>query len=198
MRFQSLARLIAIGLIAAAGVMLLSINRDARSAEAQAAATATSQSASSPITGVPLTYTVKSGDSFNAIARQFNLMPQQLQALNAISNTNLIRVGQALIVAVSTFTPTPVPSQTSAPTATAIPAETTTPLPIATPTVEPTVTPTRTPASTDQPVTIPAHKSIAPPAPRSPVGIPLDVIFVSAVMFFAVVGLIIGFRTQRR
>ncbi len=195
MRFQSLARLIAIGLIVAAGLILLSINLAARSAQAQAAATATPRSASPPIAGVPLTYTVKSGDSFNAIARQFNLTSQQLQTLNVISDTNLIYVGQVLIVAVSAFTPTPAPTQISAPTSTA--SSTDTPLPTETPTVKPTTAPTHKPVLTDQPVTIPAPKSIAPPAPKSPVGIPLDVILVSAVMCLAVIGLIIGFRTQR-
>ncbi len=185
MRFQSLARLIAIGLIVAAGLMLLSMSLGSRFAQAQAAATATPRSASTPIAGVSLTYTVKSGDSFNAIARQLNLTPQQLQALNTISDTSLIRVGQVLIVAVNTSTPT------------AISTETPTPLPTKTSTVRPTVTPTRKPISTGQPTTAPAPKSIAPPAPKSPVGIPLDVILVSAVMFLAVIGLIIGFRTQR-
>jgi hypothetical protein len=48
--------------MAAAGLMLSSITLDARSAQAQTAATATPRSASAPIT-----YTVKTGDSFNAI-----------------------------------------------------------------------------------------------------------------------------------
>lgn len=181
MRFQSLGRVIANGLIAVTGLMLLSINLNARSAPAQA--TATPPLTSTPITGVPITYTVKSGDSFNTIARQFNLTHQQLQALNTISNPSLLRVGQVLIVAVSTFTPTPAPTETSTPT----------------PTLKPTVTPTRkpVPAPRDQPTAIPASKSIAPPAPRSPVGIPPDVILAGAVIVFSVIGLIVGFRTQR-
>jgi LysM repeat protein len=210
MRFQFPARLMpidsmdaigwmaAIGLIVAAGLVLLSITLDVRFAQAQAAITATPRSASAPSTGTPITYTVKTGDSFNAIARQFNLTPQQLQALNGITNTGVIRVGQVLIVAVSTFTLTPTPTATLAPTPTAVPTETPTPLPTETSTVEPTVTPTiaptNMPVSTDQPAPTAVPVSTRPPAA---VSIPVDVILVGAVMVFAVIGIIVGFRTQR-
>lgn len=194
-----LKRLIAIGALSALGWLMFAgwshgtIDATARSAQAQAAGTATPRSASTPITGVPTTYTVKTGDSFNAIARQFNLTPQQLQALNAITNTGVIRVGQVLIVAVSTFTPTPPPTNTPAPTATTAPTETPTPAPSATATVEPTVAPTSTPVATEPP-TLAVPVAAAPPAPRS---IPIDVIVVGGVMLFALIGIIIGFRTQR-
>ena len=141
MRFQSLVRLIAIGSITITGVMSLSINHDARSAQSGRGHRHT-PSASTPITGVPLTYTVKSGDSFNAIARQFNLTPQRLQTLNTISDTNVICVGQVLIVGITDFTATPTPPRTSAPTSTAnfTATPTATPWPTARPTVEQTAT----------------------------------------------------------
>lgn len=194
MRFQSFARFFAIGVIAAVGLLGLSLDREGRSAQAQTAATATPRSTSTPIASGALTYTVKSGDSFNAIARRFNLTPQQLQAFNAITNTSVIRVGQVLIVAVSTFTPTPVPTDTPAPTSTATPTATPTPVPTATATVEPTATPTRQPAVVEPPAATAAPEAVTPPAST---GIPIDVIVVGAVMLFAVIGIFIGFRTQR-
>ena len=205
MRLQSFVRLFAVklmavfGLIAAIGLLGLSIDRGARSAQAQAVATATPRSASTPIAAVSITYTVKSGDSFNAIARQFDLTPQQLQALNAITNTSVIRVGQVLIVAVSTLTPTPAPTKTPTPTRTVEPTATPTSLPTATPTVEPTATPLSAPTVTpirELPPTVqPAATAV--PAIEPPASIPVDVILVGAVMLFAVIGIIIGFRTQR-
>lgn len=194
-----LKRLIAISALSALGWWMFagwspgSIDDVARSAQAQAAATATPRSATTPIAGVPTTYTVKSGDSFNAIARQFNLTPQQLQALNAITNTGVIRVGQVLIVAVSTFTPTPPPTNTPAPTATPAPTVTPTSAPTATPTIEPTVAPTSMPVATEPPPS-PVPVAAASPAPS---GIPIDVLVVGGVMLFAIIGIIIGFRTQR-
>lgn len=198
MRFQFSARLIAgrliaVTLMAAAGAVLLSILLTARFAQAQAAATATPRSAAAPIT-----YTVKSGDSFNAIARQFNLTPQQLQALNAITDTGVIRVGQVLIVGVSTFTPAPPSTSTPAPTPTAAPTRTPTTLPTETPTVEPTTAPTLAPidepSPTSQPIATAVPITIEPPAAP---GVPIDVIVVGAIMLLAVIGIIIGFRTQR-
>jgi len=193
MRLTSPVRLFVIGLIAAAGLIGLSIGQVARIAQAQTAATAT-PIVGVPNPGVPVTYTVKSGDSFNAIARQFNLTPQQLQALNAITNTAVIRVGQVLIVAVSTFTPTPAPTDTLVPTPTVVPTETPTPAPSATATLEPTVAPTSTSTPTARPVATAVPIAIEPPKPPS---IPVDVIVVGVVMLFAVIGIFIGFRTQR-
>jgi LysM repeat protein len=202
-------------LIAVAGLMFLSINLNDRFAQAQSATTATPRSTSTPIvegptTGVPVTYTIKSGDSFNAIARQFNLTPQQLQALNAITNTGVIRVGQVLIVGVSTFTPAPSPTDTPASTATTVPAEPPTVLPTETSTREPvreptattapTLAPTNEPLPTDRPVATSVPVAIEPPAVASapaPASVPIDVILVGAMMVLAVIGIIIGFRTQR-
>ncbi len=210
MRFQFPARLAAIiSLMAVVGLMVLPINLDVRSAQGQAAATATPRSTSTPIagvpgTGVPITYTVKSGDAFNAIARQFNLTPQQLQAFNAITNTSVIQVGQILIVGVSTFTPTPASTNTPAPTPTVAPTKTPTAAPTETSTVEPTaastieptdeLAPTNQPGSTSVPAAIePAAAASAPTA----TSVPIDVVLVGVLMVFAVIGIFIGFRTQR-
>lgn len=194
MHSQRVTVLIAISLILAAWLMAVPIGWIDHQARAQAQATP--RSASTPIAGVPVTYTVATGDSLNAIARRFNLTPLELQSLNAI--TNVIRVGQVLIVAVGTFTPTPAPS----PTATAQPTHTPTAAPTETATPEPTATPldTATPGPTDQPVAAsptpdrPAPTIEAVPAAAS---VPIDVILVGVVMVFALVGLVIGFRTQR-
>lgn len=53
--------------------------------------------ASQPTTSTT-TYTVKSGDTLYKIARQFGTTVQQLVTANQISNPNLIRVGQTLII----------------------------------------------------------------------------------------------------
>ena len=193
-RLTASGAVVVIGLSVAVGWLLMPTDQVARIAQAQTAATATPRSASTPMAGVPITYTVKTGDSFNAIARQFNLTPQQLQALNAITNTGVIRVGQVLIVAVSTFTPTPAPTETPTSTPTAMPTVTPRPAPTATATLEPTVLPTSTPVSTDQPMAAPMPVAVEPPMPAH---IPIDVIVVVVVMLFAVIGIFVGFRTQR-
>lgn len=59
------------------------------------------------------TYTVRSGDTLYAIALRYNTTVQQLAQLNNISNTNLIRVGQILMLPGSVGTPTPPPSSST-------------------------------------------------------------------------------------
>ncbi|MCC5896024.1 MAG: LysM peptidoglycan-binding domain-containing protein [Alkalibacterium sp.] len=61
------------------------------------------------------TYTVRSGDTLYAIARRFNVTVQQLASANNISNVNLIRVGQVLVIPGSggTVTPPPPPPSTT-------------------------------------------------------------------------------------
>ena len=44
------------------------------------------------------TYIVQKGDSINAIAKKFNVSPDEIVALNNISNRNLITVGQKLLI----------------------------------------------------------------------------------------------------
>lgn len=44
------------------------------------------------------TYIVQRGDSINAIAKKFNVSPDDIVALNNISNRNLIKVGQKLLI----------------------------------------------------------------------------------------------------
>jgi LysM repeat protein len=201
MRFQFYARSITIGVGLAVGLMLLSSGFDLRGVAAQPASTPTPRSTSAPIAGVPTTYTVQSGDSFNAIARRFNLTPQELQTLNGITNTSVIQVGQVLIVAVNTLTAEP--TQTPAPTATSTTAPTHTPPPTSTsaptltPTSVPTSIPTSLPAVIDLPTAIPTFAPNVQPAPPSAGGIPADVIVVGIVMLLALIGLVVGFRTQR-
>ncbi|GAB2501193.1 hypothetical protein GCM10008929_22290 [Alkalibacterium psychrotolerans] len=59
------------------------------------------------------TYTVRSGDTLYSIARRYNTTVARLVSLNNISNPNLIRVGQVLIVSTSGGTTTPPPSSTT-------------------------------------------------------------------------------------
>lgn len=209
MRVQSHLRLIVSGLIAAAGPLLLSIGIPARYAQAQATVVATPQSTTTPIAGIPLTYTVQSGDTFTAIAQRFNLTPQQLQALNVISDINVISVGQVLIVGISTFTPTVAPTQVPLATPTATAGRTLTPVPSRSATSGPTTTRTRisseqvAPAATgtrtsSAQTTPTAARSVVPaPASAAPKEIPLDVIIVSILMCAIVVVIIIGLRIQR-
>ncbi len=197
MRFQSYVRLIIISVIGAAGLMLLSSGFHLHNAAAQPAATTTPRSTSAPIASAPTTYTVQSGDSFNAIARRFNLTTQELQTLNGITNTSVIRVGQVLIIALNTVTPEP--TETPAPTATstAAPTRTSTTTPTNAPTITPTSAPTNLPPATDLPTATPPVAPIEQPAPPAAVGIPADVIVVGIVMLLALIGLVVGFRTQR-
>ena len=45
-----------------------------------------------------VTYTVKKGDTLSAIAKKYNTTVNSLAKLNNIKNTNLIHVGQVLII----------------------------------------------------------------------------------------------------
>ena len=64
-----------------------------------AASSATSVS-TSPSTGVtyPFTYTVQTGDSISVIAKRFNVPAAKIMAANNITNPDLIKVGQVLII----------------------------------------------------------------------------------------------------
>jgi len=159
---------------------------------------ATVQPTPTLLVGSPLTYTVATGDTFNAIAKRFNLTPAQLSTLNQITNTNLLKAGQVLIVGVATFTSTPVPITPPTPT----PTVTATSTPAATATVETTSTPTEA-ATVPPQSTAPAEN--VPTATRQPAtttptstGIPADVYLVGGLMILALIGLVIGFRTQSR
>ncbi|MFN8597698.1 MAG: LysM domain-containing protein [Anaerolineae bacterium] len=159
---------------------------------------ATAQPTPTPLIGAPLTYTVAAGDTFNAIAKRFNLTPAQLSALNQITNTNLLKAGQILIVGVATFTPTLAPTSSPTPISTA----TTTSTPAATVTAEATAIPTEPATVSPQPT---ATVEIVPSATRPPTtttptsaGIPVDVYLVGGLMVLALIGLVIGFRTQHR
>lgn len=68
----------------------------------QAAAAAPAKPAPAPVAAAtaaqPSTYTVKSGDSFNKIARKVGTSPQKLAKLNGLKTTAVIRPGQKLKV----------------------------------------------------------------------------------------------------
>lgn len=78
---------------------------------------------------------MQSGDTLSAIARRFGTTVAILVELNGIQNLNLIRVGQQLLVPVTTITPTATPIVTPTATITVTPT-----IPV-TPTVTPTITP---------------------------------------------------------
>lgn len=65
---------------------------------------------STPPPSTSTTYTVRSGDTLYSIARRYNTTVTRLVSLNNITNPNLIRVGQVLIVSTSGGTTTPPPS----------------------------------------------------------------------------------------
>ncbi|GEK88934.1 Peptidoglycan/xylan/chitin deacetylase, PgdA/CDA1 family [Alkalibacterium putridalgicola] len=59
------------------------------------------------------TYTVKAGDTLSAIAAKYNTTVSQLASANNITNVNLIRVGQVLMIPGSGGTTTPPPPSSS-------------------------------------------------------------------------------------
>ena len=65
-----------------------------------AASSATSVSTSVSSTGItyPFTYTVQAGDSISVIAKRFNVPAAKIMAANNITNADLIKVGQVLII----------------------------------------------------------------------------------------------------
>lgn len=73
----------------------------------------TSGGTTTPPPSTSTTYTVRSGDTLYSIARRYNTTVARLVSLNNISNPNLIRVGQVLIVSTSGGTTTPPPSSST-------------------------------------------------------------------------------------
>lgn len=71
-----------------------------------------SQLMNRPGQGTGTTYTVRSGDTLYSIARRYGVTVNQLAQANNIQNTNLIRVGQIIIIP-GTSTPTPPPTTSS-------------------------------------------------------------------------------------
>jgi len=106
-----------------------------------------------------IVHVVQTGDTLSAIAKRYQVPLAQIVQLNALTNTNVVRVGQTLVIATPEVTATPLPTDTpSPPPPTATPTSTTMP-PTSTmlPTLQPTITP------------LPAHAmSVTPPATPSP------------------------------
>jgi LysM repeat protein len=91
--------------------------------------------------GGEITYIVQPGDSLYFIATLFGTTVEALMMANGITDPELIRVGQELVM----------PSGTPTPTMTFTPAPTPTPMPTPEPTYTPTTIPTFTPSTTPQP-----------------------------------------------
>ncbi|SHE88255.1 LysM peptidoglycan-binding domain-containing protein [Alkalibacter saccharofermentans] len=62
-----------------------------------------------PQPGTQVRYTVKAGDTLSAIARRYGVTVTQLANANNITNVNLIRVGQVLIIPGTGTAPQPTP-----------------------------------------------------------------------------------------
>jgi len=144
----------------------------------------------------PVVYVVQAGDTLTKIANKFGLAFAQLLKLNHLQSDAVIVVGQKLIVGSAPATPLPTVTATAEATATPppLPADT------ATSTVTATATPSSpTPGIDAETITpTPSPRPIAVVAPTPPgAGLPIDVIVVLVVMGLAIIGLFIGFRTQR-
>jgi LysM repeat protein len=101
-----------------------------------------------------LVHLVESGDTLLGIANRYGVTLDDLLTLNDLERNAILRIGQAIIIAV--MTPTPTPSPTLEPTATSVPAirQVTSPPPTrrstqVAPSRTPTPTSARSPAPTD-------------------------------------------------
>jgi LysM repeat protein len=107
--------------------------------------------------GTVITYVVQAGDSLYSIATLYGTTVEVLMMVNGIKDPMLIHIGQELIIAWGT--PTPTTTSTPEPTLTPTPEPTSTPeptpTPTSTPTSTPTTTPTFTPSVTPQPMPTP-------------------------------------------
>ncbi|NLE76726.1 MAG: LysM peptidoglycan-binding domain-containing protein, partial [Chloroflexi bacterium] len=148
-------------LISVAVVMVAQNAQEARSAAATEAARAAAAASLLQTGGTPAPqpylYTVRSGDSLSGIAAQFGISLAELMRMNSISDPNLLRVGEELVVPlppgqVVTLAP-PVPTATVAPLPTSVDWV---PTGTATPPITRTPTPTYTPVpETPLPTTLP-------------------------------------------
>jgi lysozyme len=74
---------------------------------------------SAPVSGGTTRYTVVAGDSLSGIAARFGTTTRNLMNLNNITNANLIRIGQVLIISeTSGANGQPAPASTSSPSQT--------------------------------------------------------------------------------
>ncbi len=112
------------------------------------AGTATATRRLSPTTPVatptPVIYTVQEGDTLGAIAIQFGVTVEALQAANGIDDPTKLQVGQELIIPVGG--PVEVAEVGSTPSGAGAATATPTPSPVSTPAATPTPAPTPTPA----------------------------------------------------
>ncbi|MCI0395609.1 MAG: LysM peptidoglycan-binding domain-containing protein [Chloroflexi bacterium] len=133
-----------------------------------------------------IVYTVKEGDTLISIAVKYDLTLEELYALNGLSETSLLQLGQEIIVG---RLPTPQEVGGSSDAATPTPTITLTPLPTVTPTVTPTATP---PPPTASP-TSPAVDTGAPGAsasvlPGDTAGNGIVPVFIGIVALLAITG----------
>ena len=83
---------------------LINVGQTLSVSNANAASTPAAQPTNSP--SIPMTYTVKTGDTLSAISRRYNLTVNQLQSWNNLSNADLISPGQTLTLQLRTDKPT--------------------------------------------------------------------------------------------
>jgi LysM repeat protein len=74
--------------------------------------TPTAAIASARPTVTPSTYVVQSGDTLGVIAQRYNLTLEQLMAANALTDPNVLNVGQTLIIPGNGYVPPPPPTGT--------------------------------------------------------------------------------------
>ncbi len=77
------------------------------STAARTAVAATATSAVTPTPATVQTYIVRSGDTLTEIARRFNIDVTDITALNNLPNSDILSVGQKLIIPLGPITPTP-------------------------------------------------------------------------------------------
>jgi len=74
--------------------------------------TPTAAVAAVPATVTPSTYVVQSGDTLGAIAQRYSLTLDQLMAANNLTDPNVLRVGQTLVIPGNGYVPPPPPTGT--------------------------------------------------------------------------------------
>ncbi len=107
----------------------------------EAVSTPTAPPVASPTPPGPLLYTVQEGDTLGVIAQTYGVSVEDLMAANGLTDANVLRVGQTLVVPIDGL-PTPTPGPTaetrleSSPTVMPLPTLLPTPTPSGPPLVE--------------------------------------------------------------